>query len=50
MHSNAPGDSWRTWLMTGSRGTGGFLALSTDPADGASPRVATPSIEVTKFE
>jgi RNA polymerase sigma factor (sigma-70 family) len=22
MHSNAPGDSWRTWLMTGSRGMG----------------------------
>jgi hypothetical protein len=26
------------------------LALSTDPADGASPSVATPSIELTKFE
>jgi RNA polymerase sigma factor (sigma-70 family) len=22
MHSTAPGDSWRTWLMTGSHGTG----------------------------
>jgi hypothetical protein len=26
------------------------LALNVDPAEACSPRVATPSIEVTKFE